>query len=315
MQKLFRIAPAVVGALLVASFVLMAPGSDAATSEKDARAAQILANLQLAFPQLGQMSVEIGEITDTNFEGLQEGTFTVGGKQTQTFLISKDNTKFYMISGNPLDVSRSSEEIQAEVAKREATEAEEAMKRRDELEVAIAGLPMRGNANAPITIVEFSDFQCPFCSKGAATMDELLEKHGDSLKFVFKHFPLGFHQWAKPAAIASYCAGQQNPEAFWTLHDKFFEKQKEITPGNIIAKSKEFLAESGVEMDVWTTCAEDSSSEAYKSASAAIDADVALGSKLGVSGTPGFFVNGQFLNGAQPASAFEPLIAKAKGES
>lgn len=315
MRKLLKTAQAFVGAALLTQMMVLAPAAAAATPEEDARATQILANLQLAFPQLEKLTVVVNEITDTAFDGLQEGTFTVNGQQTQTFLISKDNTKFYMISGNPLDVSRGKEEIMAEVAKREEAEAQAAAVRNEELAASIEGLPFRGKADAPVTIIEFSDFQCPYCSRGAATMEEILEKHGDSVKFVFKHFPLGFHKWAKPAAIASHCAGLQNSDAFWTLHDKYFEKQKELTEGNIVAKSKEFLAGSGIEMATWTACAEDTESDAYKAASAAVDADMALGSKHGVSGTPGFFVNGQFLNGAQPASAFEPLIAKAKGES
>ncbi len=83
----------------------------------------------------------------------------------------------------------------------------------------------------------------------------------------------------------------------------------------MIEKSKEYLAGSGVDMTAWSKCAEDQESEEYKAAAATVDADMALGQKLGVSGTPGFFVNGQFLNGAQPPAAFEPLIAAAKNES
>ncbi len=132
------------------------------------------------------------------------------------------------------------------------------------------------------------------------------------MKFVFKHFPLNFHPWAKPAAIASECAAVQNDDAFWNLHDSFFKDQKALNPGNVMAKSKEYLAGSGLDMEQWTNCAENKESDEYKAASAAVDAHMATGQKHGVTGTPGFFVNGTFLNGAQPLAAFEPLIEAAK---
>jgi len=111
---------------------------------------------------------------------------------------------------------------------------------------------------------------------------------------------------------AAACAANQKPDAFWTLHDQYFANQKAITPDNVLAKSKEFLAGTGVDVAQWSECAENKESEAYKSAAAAVDAETATGKSLGVSGTPGFFVNGQFLSGAQPIAAFEPLIQAAK---
>ncbi|MEM1178143.1 MAG: thioredoxin domain-containing protein, partial [Acidobacteriota bacterium] len=132
---------------------------------------------------------------------------------------------------------------------------------------------------------------------------------------VFKHFPLGFHPWAKPAAVAANCAANQNDDAFWLLHDKFFEHQKELNPENVMAKSKEFLTGSDLNMATWSACAEDKESAEYKAAAALVDSDMNLGKSLGVTGTPGFFVNGTFLNGAQPLAAFEPLIQQATSGS
>jgi protein-disulfide isomerase len=143
-------------------------------------------------------------------------------------------------------------------------------------------------------------------------MHEVLQKYPNDVKFVFKHFPLGFHNWAKPAAIASHCAGQQNGDAFWLLHDKYFEDQRSLTADNVLAKSKEYLQGSKIDMSKWSTCAEKVDSAEYQAAASAVDGDMALGQKLGVSGTPGFFVNGQFLNGAQPLARFEPLIEDAR---
>ncbi len=313
MRKLLLTIPLL--AIAFALFQLSVPA--AAEEDPEARKAQIEANLKLAFPQLAQLTITIGEIEPSDFEGLDRGSFTLtnprGQQQTQQFFVTSDNQTLYMIAGEPVDVSRSAEQIEAELARRAAEEAERAAARMQELEEAVAGLPVRGNPDAPVLIVEFSDFQCPYCARGADTVEQILEKYGDDVRFVFKHFPLGFHPWAKPASIATHCAAQQDHDAFWTLHDEYFANQKQITPGNVIAESRKYLADSGIDMEAWAVCAEDSESEAYRAAAAVVDADMALGQKLGVSGTPGFFVNGEFLNGAQPLAAFEPLIAAALG--
>lgn len=282
--------------------------------DAQARKDKILANLKLTFPQLEQANPTMGAIDASGFAGLDEGSFFVNGRP-QKFLVSTDDKKFYLVSGEPIDVSRGPDEIAAEVARKKAEEAKQAAERVATINSAIEGRPMRGNPDAPVTIVEFSDFQCPYCARGATTMEEIVEKYKDDVRFVFKHFPLNFHPWAKPAAIASHCAATQSDDAFWTLHDKFFADQKALNPGNVVEKSKGYLAGSGIDMAKWQECAGDTASESYKAASAAVDADMALGQSLGVTGTPGFFVNGQFLNGAQPINAFEPLIAAAKANS
>ena len=296
----------------------LTPAPTAAQEDPEARKVRILANLKLAYPQLEKMNIKIGEITASDFAGLDEGSFTItnqGRSQPRRFFVTADDTALYMISGEPIDVSRSTEEIQAELDRREQEAAQVAAVRLQELEDSAAGLPTRGNPEAPVLIVEFSDFQCSYCARGANTVEQILEKYGEDVRFVFRHFPLDFHPWAKPASIGTHCAGQQNHEAFWTLHDAYFKNQKQITVGNVLTKSREYLAGTGIDMAAWAACAEDKESAEYKAAVAVIDADMAFGQKLGVSGTPGFFVNGEFLNGAQPLRAFEPLIAKAKGRS
>ena len=299
--------------LAVCLLIAMAAVSTMAQDDQ-ARKDKILANLKVQFPQLEKARTSMGSIKASPFEGLDEGTFLVNGRP-QSFFVTKDDTKLYMVSGQAIDVSRTEAELAEEIAKRKEAEAKEAQERIAKLEAAVEGQPVRGNPAGKVTIVEFSDFQCPYCTRGAATVEEILKKYPDDVRFVFKHFPLNFHPWAKPASIASLCAGKQSDDAFWTLHDKYFAEQKQLNPGNVLAKSKEYLAGSGVDMAKWANCAENKESEEYKAASAAVDADMALGQSLGVSGTPGFFVNGHFLNGAQPLSAFEPLIEQAKNAS
>jgi protein-disulfide isomerase len=295
-----------------------APAADAAAptaaagAEVETRKARILGNLKVEFPQLDELDAVMGDLKASPLPGLDEGVFTLGGQRSQRYLVSKDDKSLYLVSGGPIDVSRSTEDIQKVVAERAKQKADQEAAAKRDLDASIAGLPARGNPNAKITIVEFSDFQCPFCARGAATLDEVVQGHKDDVKVVFKNFPLNFHPWAKPAAIAAHCAGTQKGDAFWTLHDAYFKNQGQITPENVIPKSKEFLAGSGIDMAAWSSCAGDTNSEPYKAASAVVDADMALGERLGVSGTPAFFVNGRVLSGAQPATAFEALIAEAK---
>jgi protein-disulfide isomerase len=298
-------------AVFLAGQVWLAAAPALAQDDAEARKARILANLKLQYPQLAELDVAIGAITATEFAGLDQGSFSIPGRGEQKFLISQDDTQLYMI-GDPVDVSKTEQEIQALVAEREAQKAREAETRQAQLVDATAGLPARGNPDAPVTIVEFSDFQCPYCTRGATTVEQILEKYPNDVKFVFKHFPLAFHNWAKSAAIASTCAAGQSADAFWVLHDKYFEDQRNLNVGNVLAKSKGYLEGTEIDIEQWSTCAENTESAEYKAASAAVDADMALGKSLGVSGTPGFFVNGHFLNGAQPVSNFEPIIEKAK---
>ena len=280
---------------------------DESMANDEARKARILTNLKFHIPQLAQANPQIGSLEPSDVEGLDEGTLIING-QPRPFLVTRDDTKLYLLASEPLDVSRDTSQIEAE----QARQAEE---RQQTLAGISNGEPIRGNPDAPVTIVEYSDFQCPFCARGFQTMEEVLEKYPNDVKFVFQHFPLTqIHPWAKPAAIATECAANQSPEAFWTLHDAYFANQKELNPGNVVEKSKEYLADSGIDLAQFETCAGDTSSEAYKAAQAEVDAEFTTGQELGVSGTPGFFVNGEFLNGAQPLGAFEPLIEKAKAE-
>lgn len=293
--------------VLLSSLATLAVAQDdaPATPQDEARKERILANLAFHIPQLAQIPATIGDIEPSGIEGLDLGTLIIQG-QPRPFLVTSDDKRLWIVAGEAVDVSRSAEEIEAEAAAQEAARSET-------LAQAIAGDPIRGNPEAPVTIVEYSDFQCPYCARGFETMEEVLEKYPEDVKFVFQHFPLdSIHPWARPAAIASECAGDQKPEAFWTLHDAYFANQGALNAGNLIEKSKEFLAEAGIDLAQWETCSSDQSSEAYQAAAAAVQADMETGQELGVSGTPGFFVNGEFLNGAVPLAQFEPLIQAAK---
>ncbi len=160
--------------------------------------------------------------------------------------------------------------------------------------------PMWGNRTAPVTIVLYSDYQCPYCSRVEATYAQLKEKYGpDKLRVIWKHNPLPFHKDARPAHLAAETVFRLGgSKAFWKFHEKAFANQKALTPENFEA----WAAEAGVDK------AKFKASFDKKEFDAKIDADVASGKPIGVTGTPAQFVNGVFLSGAQPVEKFTALI-------
>lgn len=163
------------------------------------------------------------------------------------------------------------------------------------VEVAATG-PAKGPANAPVTIVEFSDFQCPFCSRLTPTLKAIEEKYGDKVRIVFRQYPLPFHQNAQKAAEASLCANEQGK--FWQMHDAMFANQQALEVAQLKAKA----AELGLNAEQFNQCI-DSGKHA-----AAIQADMKEGSAAGVSGTPAMFVNGRFISGAVPLEQITSVI-------
>ncbi|QXD14751.1 DsbA family protein [Rhodocaloribacter litoris] len=275
------------------------------------RKARILANLTHQIPQLKRLDPQMGDLAPSELPGFDEGAFTFmtqRGRQEQRFLVSTDDRYLYLIAAGPFDVSRSAEEIaEAEARARQATH--------ETLLAAAKHYPVRGNPEAPVTIVEFSDFQCPYCARATGTVEEVLAKYPDEVRLVYAHFPLDFHAWARPAAIAATCAAGQSTGAFWTLHDFYFDNQQTITPENVLSRSKEVLSGTGIDLAAWSTCAEDTTSDAHAAAARQVQAEMNLGIELGVTGTPGFFVNGRFLSGVQPLEAFEQAIREARQEA
>lgn len=166
--------------------------------------------------------------------------------------------------------------------------------------VQVGDAPYMGGANAKVTIVEFSDFQCPFCAKGASLMDDLKKAYGDKIKIAFKQFPLPFHKDAKLASQAALCAYEQKKEAFWKMHDLMFSDQQRLKADDLVTKANK----AGVDTAKVKDCLD---KQKYL---AKVEADIAQGKQLGVKSTPTFFVNGQIINGAQSVDVFKELIDK-----
>jgi protein-disulfide isomerase len=169
--------------------------------------------------------------------------------------------------------------------------------------INLKGEPSRGPANAKVTLVEFSDFQCPFCSKGYTTIEtQVLKDYGDKVKFYYKNYPLPFHPWAQPGAIAAECAKQQKPEAFWAVYKGLFEQQKDITADNVKDKAWALAADQKIDKAKFDDCFDN------KKTLDKVKADQAEGSSVGVTGTPSFVINGRLIVGAQPYEAFKNII-------
>jgi protein-disulfide isomerase len=162
--------------------------------------------------------------------------------------------------------------------------------------VDVGTAPIRGGKDAKITIVEFSDFQCPFCSRVNPTLAQINQTYGDKVRVAFKHLPLRIHPDAPAAHAAAEAAHRQGK--FWEMHDKIFANQRDLKP----EKFRDYAKESG--LDVVKFDKDVASPDVKKK----IDADSQEADKLGVSGTPAFFINGRYLSGAQPFEAFKKMI-------
>ncbi len=176
----------------------------------------------------------------------------------------------------------------------------------EKVNVSIDDDAVLGNPKAKVTIVEFSDFQCPFCRTfWRDSFQQIKKEYLDTGKarFVYRDFPLSFHPASIPAAQASQCAKDQGK--FWEMHDKMFSEQEKQGQGTIqfgVSELKNWASQIGLDTDKFNQCLD---SGKYKSE---VEKDFADGSAYGVSGTPTLFINGKPVVGAQPFSVFKAII-------
>jgi protein-disulfide isomerase len=163
------------------------------------------------------------------------------------------------------------------------------------VKVAATG-PARGPADAKITIVEFSDFECPFCSKAEESVTEVEQKFAGKVRVVYRHFPLSFHSHAQKAAEAAACAEEQGK--FWEMHKQLFANQRSLE----VADLKSHAAAVGLDAAKFAECLDGSKTKDK------VEADAKAGAEAGVNGTPAFFINGKVISGALPFSEFEKVI-------
>jgi protein-disulfide isomerase len=205
-------------------------------------------------------------------------------KQEVAFLVSRDGR--WLFRGDPVDLTEDPRKAVMD-------------------KISLVDQPSRGPADAKVTIVEFSDFQCPYCGRAWELVEkEILPKYGDKVRFVFKQMPLvQIHPWAEGAAIASECAYQQGNDAFWTVYNGLFSQQASITAENLRAKVESIAGDAaGVDVPKLLACFDG------RNTLAAVQADMKEAGEVGVNSTPTFIVNGRRVAGAQDAAQFGKVL-------
>jgi protein-disulfide isomerase len=226
-------------------------------------------------------NVQVEGLKDAPIKGAKVGELKVGGRSVQ-FLVSDDGR--YAVFGDVEDLS---------------VDPFKAVMKKIKLE----GRPSIGPKDAKVTIVEYSDFQCPFCKRGYDTIEtQVLKEYGDKVRFFYKNFPLSFHPWAQSGAIAAECALEQNDEAFWKVYHALFEGQKEINLQNLKDKAHTALEGTKVDMAKFDDCFDN------KKTAGKVAEEMKEGQSVGVSGTPAFIINGRLISGAQPFAQFKSII-------
>ena len=153
-----------------------------------------------------------------------------------------------------------------------------------------------GNRHALVTLVEFSDFQCPYCGREYPVVERVMKEYEGKVRLVFRHYPLEMHPFAQKAAEAAACAQDQGK--FWELHDKMFTNQSKLAVDDL----KGYAKAVGMDASKFDKCLDSGEKKAL------VDDDMKAGSAAGVSGTPAFFINGVFVNGAQPYDQMKQTI-------
>jgi protein-disulfide isomerase len=180
---------------------------------------------------------------------------------------------------------------------------------RVKLEKSLTG-PSKGPSKSPVTIVEFSDMQCPHCKEVAPVVESLLAQEPDA-HFVFQNFPLPNHDWAQKAAGYVDCIGRdaKAKDAVWKFVQKTFEQQESITAANADEKLKAIATDSGSDADAAATCAVKPETQSR------IEASLALGKSVGVNGTPSIFINGRMLTGGVPLEVMKQIVDFQKSDA
>lgn len=163
-------------------------------------------------------------------------------------------------------------------------------------EFNLADRPRKGPENAKVTIVEFSDFQCPYCARATKPVEDIVKEFPEQVRVYFLHYPLSFHKQAMPAAIASRCAQKQGK--FWEMHDKIFENQAKIGDEDLEGHAKAL----SLDMKKFKACMKSPETEAF------VRADMEQGNEAGVGGTPSFYINGKAHQGPPSVDTIRALV-------
>jgi len=246
--------------------------------------------LQQTFGYDAGLSWKVISIRPSPAEGLAEVNVTISGPQGaqgQKFYVTQDG--HHAVAGEIMPFgAHPYDEI------------------RRELEKGLNGTS-RGPATAPVTVVEFSDLQCPHCKEAQPTLDKLIAEN-KNVRLVFQNFPLPMHDWAAKAAAYADCVGRTSPEAFWKFVESVYAAQTEITVANVDDKLSGFADNAGVKGAEMTACA------GKPEATTRVEHSVELGRSLEVNSTPTIFINGRKLNAGIPYEVLQKLVDFAAKE-
>jgi protein-disulfide isomerase len=275
-------------AALVLAATIPAQSPAPSTAKKSALDKAVLeAYVRHLYVMDSRITMQISDPKPSEAPGFVEETVHAAmGPQSQDFkfLISKDGSK--ILQATVFDIN--SNPFKNELEKLKTT-----------------GSPSFGTPGAPVVIVEFSDFQCPYCRAEAQEIRKnLLTAYPTQVRLYFKTFPLeSLHPWAKAGAIASKCVAKQNPDAFWTYHDWIFEHQADITPENLKEKTMGWAKDAkGIDGVQLGQCMETKATEGE------VSVDQVEGQKLEVNGTPTLFVNGRRIDRTIDWSSLKNII-------
>jgi protein-disulfide isomerase len=243
----------------------------------------------------GLATAELVSVTEEN--GLYKLdlniVYTNGLEEEFSSYLSKDGT---MLFPTALDIDGTEGTIEEETTEEETTEEETTEVETETYEVDITDDPFKGPEDATVTIVEFSDFECPYCSRAYTTIELLLEAYSEDVKLVYKHLPLSFHTYAQEASEASECAYDQ--DMFWEYYDALYLNQGSINSDYLVSLAEEL----GLDMDTFNSCLDSGEK------TASVNADATAAASLGITGTPAFLINGELIVGAQAYETFEAAI-------
>jgi protein-disulfide isomerase len=168
--------------------------------------------------------------------------------------------------------------------------------------INLSNAPVKGAESAKVTIVEYTDFQCPFCSRAHTTIEQLLKDYDGKIKVAYKALPLNIHPWAEDSAVAAACVNEQNKEAFWKYASYFFQNQSTLTKDNLNQKVFEMAKTNNLDEAALKTCIDS------KKTLPQVQADLKEAQALGFQSTPSFVVNGRPVIGAKPIEEFKQII-------
>ncbi|NDC38258.1 MAG: thiol:disulfide interchange protein [Proteobacteria bacterium] len=235
-----------------------------------------------ALAMMGMARVAQAEISEKDFSAAME-----------KYLATDKGQKAF------LEFLSTAQQKQQELAQKKQMEAMQAKldeQFKNPVKIDTTGNPVRGPANAKVTVVEFSDFQCPYCKRGKETVDEIMKAYPNDVKFVFKQLPLPFHPQARPAAKASVAAMKQGK--FWEMHDALFSAQENLGEAFYLEQAKKL----NLNVDKFKADMASAETDEY------IKKDEEAAKKLGIGGTPSFAVNGVEVRGAYPVDYFKTII-------